>query len=339
MGSIEQIAELTGHIDRAWQLAWNPVESLVASCSTDKTVRIYAYTSSPIPKFTLTTSISTGHTKTVRTLAWSPDGKVLGTGSFDSSIILWERQPVDEEEDSGGAGGEWESITRIEGPESECKCVAFSRSGEFLATCSRDKTVWVFSIYPDDYEVSSVLMEHTQDVKCIAWHPKEDILASSSYDDTIKLYHDDHDDEWYPFATLTDHASTVWSIAFSPCGNYLASSSDDLTIRIWERSGDQWQAVKIIEGMHERSIYSVAWGVGSGELGWLASGAGDGRINIWHMSRTPDAAIQARLIATQENSHGVSDVNAVAWCPRAGCANLLGSTGDDGSLRVWQINM
>jgi len=340
MASIQPVAELAGHTDRAWQLAWNPSEPLIASCSTDKTVRLYSYSSSPEPKFKLSTSISTGHTKTVRTIAWSPDGKTLATGSFDSSVVLWERQPVDEEEgDDDGVNGEWESITRIEGPESECKCVAFSKSGDYLATCSRDKTVWVFSIYPDDYEVSSVLMEHTQDVKSVAWHPKEDILASSSYDDTIKLYQDDESDEWFPFATLTDHTSTVWSVTFSPCGNYLASSSDDLTIRIWQRNGEQWQTVKVIEGAHERSIYSVSWGAGRGDLGWLASGAGDGKINVWKMSRTQDGSLRAELLASVENSHGVSDVNNVAWCPREGFESILGSAGDDGVLRIWRIDV
>ncbi|EJT99373.1 WD40 repeat-like protein [Dacryopinax primogenitus] len=337
MGSVEQIVQLHGHTDKAWQLAWNPVEPLVASCSTDKTVRLYSYTGLVHPKFTLSTSISTGHTKTVRTIAWSPDGKLLATGSFDSSVILWEKQPAEEDKDDPSTGDDWDSITRIEGPESECKCVAFSRSGEYLATCSRDKTVWVFSVYPDDYEVSSVLMEHTQDVKCVAWHPKEDILASSSYDDTIKLYHDDRDDEWYPFATLTDHASTVWCMSFSPCGNYLASSSDDLTIRLWERHDDEWHTIKVLNGTHERSIYSVSWGRGRGGLGWLASGAGDGRINVWEMTRQPQEPIEARLITTQENSHGVSDVNAVAWCRRDGYTDMLGSVGDDGCLRIWRI--
>ena len=76
-----------------------------------------------------------------------------------------------------------------------------------------------------------VLMEHTQDVKAVAWHPTHDILASASYDDTIKLYLDDPSDDWYAFQTLTAHASTVWDVAFSPCGRYLVSASDDMTVR------------------------------------------------------------------------------------------------------------
>jgi cytosolic iron-sulfur protein assembly protein CIAO1 len=147
----------------------------------------------------------------------------------------------------------------------------------------------VFSVHPDsDFECMGVLMEHTQDVKCVAWHPKDEILASASYDDSIKLYMDDPSEDWFCFATLTGHTSTVWSICFAPSGNYLVSGSDDCTVRIWKRITEhQWECVSVLEG-HERSVYSVTWGVGKGDieggLGWVASTGSDGRINVWELS-------------------------------------------------------
>ena len=141
------------------------------------------------------------------------------------------------------------------------------------------------------------------------------ILASASYDDTIKLYTDDPSDDWFSFATLTGHTSTVWGLAWSPAfpshlnsddapgrsHSYLASCSQDCTIRIWQRTAQhKWECVLVLGG-HERCVYSVTWGRGHGRpsssevegkrdrerekqyLGWLASAGGDGSVLIWEL--------------------------------------------------------
>lgn len=138
----------TGHDDRAWHIAWNPTRPILASCSADKTVRLYSYSlasdadgNAGSPKFTHNTTIPTGHTKTVRAIAWSPSGKTLATASFDANIGIWEQEEADEE---GGARGEWECMSLLEGHETECKSVAYSSTGTLLASCSRDKTVWIW---------------------------------------------------------------------------------------------------------------------------------------------------------------------------------------------------
>ncbi|EJD05550.1 WD40 repeat-like protein [Fomitiporia mediterranea MF3/22] len=370
---LEQITELSGHEDRVWSIAWNPVRPLLASCSGDKTVRLYHYRrTSPYAEGLYTTtsanevnltfaaqaSIPTGHAKTVRCVAWAPSGKTFATASFDANIAVWEQEGGNDDdgdfimndgEQSGeGSGpGEWECAALLEGHETECKSVAYSSSGTLLASCSRDKTVWVWEVQPDsDFECMGVLMAHTQDVKCVAWHPTEEILASGSYDDTIKLYVDDPSDDWYDFQTLNGHTSTVWSVAFSPCGELLASASDDLTIRIWRREDKwRWEQVAVLNG-HERSVYSVSWTKSisdSGEKteedgsgGYLASTGGDGRINVWHI-RMQDGSVKSELIATLLDAHGVSEINCISWCPREGFRNLLATAGDDCIVRTWRI--
>jgi WD40 repeat protein len=155
-------------------------------------------------------------------------------------------------------------------------------------------------VQPDaEFECLSVMMEHSQDVKSVAFHPQQDILASASYDDTVKLYIDDPSDDWYPFATLKGHTSTVWSIAFSPCGRFLASGSDDKTIRVWmhvpsdsgPRDPGDWRPALEWEA-HSRPVFSISWGKSKcvgldkpvDDRGWIASAGGDGRIRIWQVS-------------------------------------------------------
>ncbi|KAH8116080.1 WD40 repeat-like protein [Phellopilus nigrolimitatus] len=349
---------LAGHEDRAWSVAWNPVRPLLASCSGDKTVRLYHYRRSATSsedsthmddgtsgegegesgagavEFAAQASVPTGHAKTVRCVAWAPSGKTFATASFDANIAVWEQE---------AGGGEWECASLLEGHETECKGVAYSSTGTLLASCSRDKTVWVWEVQPDsDFECMGVLMTHTQDVKCVAWHPREEILASGSYDDTIKLYVDDPEDDWYDFQTLRGHASTVWALAFAPgAGGLLASASDDGTVRVWRRAETwRWEPAAVLEGCHARSVYSVSWGKRPGDKGenggWLASAGGDGRINVWDI-RVDGERVQTELIARMEDAHGVSDVNCVTWCPREGFGDVLASAGDDCAVRVWRI--
>lgn len=322
--SLTLVSELSGHQDRAWSAAWNPREALLATCSTDKDVRLFNYSTSSDNevKFVLRETIPTGHKRTVRQVAWSPSGRTLATASFDSTVGIW--QPLESYEESstqGQSGGTvdvtgeassnptttiWDCIGTLEGHESECKSVSFNRNGTLLASCSRDKSVWIWEVQPDgDFECLSVLMEHSQDVKCVTWHPKEDILASASYDDTIRLYQDDPSDDWFSYSILTGHTSTVWGIKFSPCGGYLASASDDETVRIWTRlneeqaiergyrvdgkmpgrSGEKWVCTNILKGWWTRTVYFVDWTEdpeeSSQSLGRIAAGGGDGRICVF----------------------------------------------------------
>ena len=113
-------------------------------------MRLYAYSKSADPdvsdpKFSHITTIPTGHAKTVRAVAWSPSGKTLATASFDSNIGVWAQEEDDEgEEGAFNPAAEWECMSLLEGHETECKSVAYSPSGNLLASCSRDKTVWVW---------------------------------------------------------------------------------------------------------------------------------------------------------------------------------------------------
>lgn len=124
-----------------------------------------------------------------------------------------------------------------------------------LATCSRDKSVWVWALEQDDYECLEVLHGHSQDVKSVAWHPSEPLLVgvvspqvSCSYDDTIKFWRE-VDEEWQCVRTLAGHSSIVWEIAFNGDGSMLVSCGDDKAIIVWERqSGDQWRRASTLSG-------------------------------------------------------------------------------------------
>lgn len=169
------ILPFVGHEERAWHVAWNPTKPLLASCSADKSVRLYSYNTinskeSTDLEFQHITTIDTGHSKTVRALAWAPSGKTLATASFDSNIGIWEQEASSDDEREGG---EWECASLLEGHETECKSVSYSNSGTLLASCSRDKTVWIwegsFRFIVVDLNLSILRLQSTRTLISSAW--------------------------------------------------------------------------------------------------------------------------------------------------------------------------
>ena len=200
----------------------------------------------------MVSQITGGHKRSVRSVAWKPRGagdgigkggksaeSTLATGSFDASVGVWKRW-----DDWGKGGGEgfgisngeeaisgrdehdddedgeekeeeeeeWRFALVLDGHDSEVKSVSWSAGGQFLATCSRDKSVWIWEeVGEDDFETIAVLQEHEGDVKCVSWHPEEELLASGSYDDEVRLWREDVDD-WGCVAVLRGHESTVWAV-------------------------------------------------------------------------------------------------------------------------------
>ncbi|KAI4141246.1 MAG: hypothetical protein L6R39_005445 [Caloplaca ligustica] len=277
---------------RAWLSAPHPDLPIVAT-ATANALRIYSLTS-----FTLLSTITGGHKRSIRSASWKPGSKsqpVIATGSFDASVGIWCQEEDDKED--------WRFAIVLDGCESEVKSVAWSAGGNLLATCSRDKSVWIWEeVGEDDFETVAVLQEHEGDVKCVAWHPEEELLASASYDDDVRLWREEVDD-WTCVSVLRGHQSTVWAVEWEPVhgrddevGSRLASCSDDGTIRIWRKkpnqarqqqsrlstirstSGEEWEEEAQLPKQHVRTIYSVAWSKVSHRI---ASVGGDGKIVVY----------------------------------------------------------
>lgn len=171
------------------------------------------------------------------------------------------------------------------------------------------------------------------------WHPHTDILASCSYDDTIKLFANDLDDgDWSTIASLTGHESTVWAIDFDCTGNRLASCSDDRTLKIWEKSGSgekdsTWTCVATVAAdNHSRPIYDVSWNKTNG---LLATACGDDFVRVFkEVSPGPESGDKVSFELVHKIKAHESDVNCVKWHPKL--SNYLASAGDDGRVKIWK---
>ncbi|CAK9151993.1 unnamed protein product [Ilex paraguariensis] len=337
---LREIQRLEGHTDRVWSLAWKPatgiggVPAVLASCSGDKTVRIWEQ-SRLTGSFECKAVLEETHTRTVRSCAWSPSGKLLATGSFDATTAIWDK-----------VGDDYECVSTLEGHENEVKSVSWNASGSLLATCGRDKSVWIWEVLPgNEFECVSVLQGHTQDVKMVQWHPSMDILCSCSYDNTIKVWAEDGDsDDWHCVQTINEssdgHSSTVWALSFNSSGDKMVTCSDDLTIKIWGadimkmQSGDgiaPWKHICTLSGYHDRTIFSAHWS----REGIIASGAADDAIRLFVPGE--NGLIDGptyKLLLKKDQAHDM-DVNSVQWSSAEN--RLLASASDDGTIKIWEL--
>ncbi|HEX7735546.1 MAG TPA: WD40 repeat domain-containing protein [Ktedonobacteraceae bacterium] len=198
----------------------------------------------------------TGHRDPVLSVAFSPDGQTLASGSWDNTIKLWNL----------ATGKELRTFTGHRDP---VLSVAFSPDGQTLASGGlKDIKLWNLATGKE----LRALTGHTNHVDSVAFSPDGQTLASGSWDNTIKLWNLATGKE---LRTLTSHTGTVHSVAISPNGQTLVSGSGDKTIKVWDiASGKE---LRTLTGYRD-SVLSVAFSP-DGQI--LASGSGDNTIKIW----------------------------------------------------------
>ncbi|NIS79111.1 MAG: hypothetical protein GTO14_02550 [Anaerolineales bacterium] len=200
----------------------------------------------------------------VTSIALSPDGRTLATGSEDSTVKTWDFPSIDPgmtqlgyfRTMEGHAGWVWD--------------VAFSPNGRTLASASDDRTVRLWDVMSG--EELHILDGHTSVVWRVAFSPDGTTLASGSWDGTVKLWDVSNGKE---IRTLRGHAGYVNDIALSPDGDLLASASTDGTVILWDQASGE-----PLHTLHEHSaaVRALAFSP-DGEL--LATISNDGRLLIW----------------------------------------------------------
>jgi WD40 repeat protein len=237
----------------------------------------------------------------VRSVAISPDGRLIASGFLYEGIKIWEV-------DSGVL------LRSLRSHISSVNSISFSPDSQCLASGSRDRTIKLWDVYTGQ-ELRT--MDAEAEVRAVVFSPDGLWLASGSTDSTVRLWRVVTGRE---VQAMEGHERPVTSTVFSPDGRYIASGSLDRTIKLWEV--DTGREVKTFEG-HTEGVASLAYSP-DGRL--LASGGEDKMVKIWDVAT-------AREIRTLTGH--INDVTSVAFSPN-GELVAGGSLGQ--TIRIWKLS-
>ncbi len=278
-----------------------------------------------------------GHSNYVHCLAYSPDGTMLASGSFDHTVKLWNP-------DTG------QLIATCAGHSGEVISVAFCPDGQLLASGGNDGLVRLWDVRARqivstitnptpylafsgrllamgtggdrwgndggivklwDYVAKQDVMSLTNSGNRVAFSPDGKTLATANWKGLVKLWDVASGRELRTFSS-----SLVVSLAFSPDSRWLAWSTDAKKVCLWDLTEPE---PTCIQNGVELKTWSVAF---SPDGKTLATGNANHTIFLWNVLR--------REKVDELRGHG-GGVRAVAFSPDGS----LASGSYDETIRLW----
>jgi WD40 repeat protein len=242
---------LRGHTGRILALAFSPDGHLLASSSTDRTIKLWNPDSGQLLQ-TLQ-----GHVSWVWAIAFHPTKSLLASASYDQTIKLWDLETGDcqhtlQEHPSSVlsiafspdghwfASGGYDQIIKLwDAKTGQCHqtwqahlnrvwTVAFSPDSRWLATSGDDGVIHLWNIAT--LQCEKTFSGHANQVLSIVFSSDNRTMYSGGADNTIKAWNIETGD---CVATLAEHRSWVWSLQHDAKFSILVSAGQDETIKYW----------------------------------------------------------------------------------------------------------
>ncbi|MFW9907749.1 MAG: WD40 repeat domain-containing protein [Candidatus Thorarchaeota archaeon] len=285
-------ADVGGDVTR--RFAMNHVGRMIAAAQQDRSIRLYDARNCEemqrIQDDVLCTSI-----------AFSPKGDILATGSVGRVIKLWDIR-------------EGTPITTLEGHTYPVLGLSFSPDGDHLVSASGDTTLIIWDM--NSLKQAHQLKGHSLYVVSCDWDPQGNRIVSSSVDSAIC--------EWDPNTGALqhrheEHRTAVQSVRFSRDGSRLASASSDHSVILWD-STDSLKVEKKLLG-HEEEVRAASF---SYDGRYLASGSADKDLFVWSVD----------TYSIEGEGTTPSEVDGIEWYPDT--LAFLSSDGT-GSIVRWEV--
>ncbi|KAB5589367.1 Lissencephaly-1 [Ceratobasidium theobromae] len=240
----------------------------------------------------------------VLSVAFSPDGTRIVSGSSDNTIRVWD-----------GQTGKM-LLDPLQGHTRSVWSVAFSPDGTRIVSGSFDETIRVWDGQTGKMMLGP-LQGHTSWVNSVAFSSDGTRIVSGSSDNTLRVW--DGQTGKMVLDPLQGHTGSVNSVAFSPDGTRIISGSSDETIRVWDGQTGK-MVLDPLQG-HTNSVNSVAF---SSDGTRIVSGSDDKTIRVWDGQT-------GKMVLDPLQGH-TRRVRSVAFSPD-GTRIVSGS--DDKTIRVW----
>ena len=233
-------------------------EWLIAFVSKNGTVQVWDVTNAE-------TIILGKHMGSIHSVAFSPDGKHVASGSSNKSICIWsiEKRSL--------------AFAPIEGHFADVCSVAYSPKGGRLVSGSHDKTVRIWD--PATGWPYFIFRGHFDFVSSVAYSDDESYIVSGSRDTTILVW--DAKDGQILHKLFA--GTRVLSVCFSLDGKRILSGYDDRTVCVWDVPTSKPLSPPI-RG-HTSIIYTTCF---FPDNKYFATGSEDGTIRIWASDEEPN---------------------------------------------------
>ncbi|QEI43760.1 Protein TolB [Dolichospermum sp. UHCC 0315A] len=282
-----------------------------------------------------------GHNDAVRSVTFSPNGKIIATASEDNTVRLWNINGKE--------------IRKFIDNNQRFRNVKFSPDNKIIAAISANNTIKIWQINGE--KLITLKGQDNQDnfMNSLCFIPDSKILAAASQDNTIQLWSIDGQE----IKTLKGHKFPIWSIScslnskniitadlggfiiiwsangekiktwkagnqsifdvsFSPDGKTIVTAGGDTTIKLWNLDGKELKTI----GKHDNYVTSVSF---SSDGQTIISGSADNTVKLW--------SIEGKELKTLKGHN--NSVFSVSFNPDH---KIIASASADNTVKLWNLD-